>query len=187
MRNSLKVLIPALAATALLSACGSSSSSSTTSQAAAVKTSNGGSAATVKTAANATLGKTILVDAKGMTLYHLSGEQGGKFICASSACVHIWPPLTPQAGATPTGVAALGTVKRPDGTLQVTYKGEPLYTFVKDLAAGDAHGQGLKDVGTWSAVAAAASTSSAPAAPQPAPPATTKSAPPAASGGGYGY
>lgn len=180
MRTSLKVLIPALAATALLSACGSSSSSSsTTSPSAAVQTGSGGSGAIVKTASNAALGMKILVDAKGMTLYHLSGEQGGKFICASSACVHIWPPLTPQAGATPTGVAALGTVKRPDGTEQVTYKGMPLYTFGNDHAPGEAHGQGLKDVGTWSTIAAAASPSSAPAAPKPAPAAT--------SGGGYGY
>jgi predicted lipoprotein with Yx(FWY)xxD motif len=180
MRTSLKVIIPALAATALLSACGSSSSSSsTTSSAAATPTSSGGSSAIVKTASNSTRGATILVDAKGMTLYSLSGEQAGKFICTSSTCVHVWPPLAPQAGAAPKGVASLGTVKRPDGTEQVTYKGMPLYTFVKDKAPGDANGQGIKDVGTWSTISAAAAKSTATAAPTPAPAPT--------SGGGYGY
>jgi predicted lipoprotein with Yx(FWY)xxD motif len=180
MRTSLKFTIAALAAAALLSACGSSSSgSSTTSNAAATQTSSGGSSAIVKTASDSSRGTTILVDAKGMTLYSLSGEQAGKFICTSSTCVHVWPPLTPQAGAAPTGVASLGTVKRPDGTEQVTYKGMPLYTFVKDKASGDANGQGIKDVGTWSTISAAAAKSTATAAPTPAPAPT--------SGGGYGY
>jgi predicted lipoprotein with Yx(FWY)xxD motif len=115
-----------------------------------------------------------------MTLYHLSGEGGGKFICTSSACMQIWHPLTAPSGSTPTGsVGSLGTVKRPDGSEQVTYKGMPLYTFAQDTAAGQANGQGIKDVGTWSAVttgSAASSTSSAPAS-------TSESK----GSGGYGY
>jgi predicted lipoprotein with Yx(FWY)xxD motif len=122
------------------------------------------------------LGGTILVDANGMTLYSLSAEQGGKFICTSSACLQVWHPLTgTTAGAS---VASLGTVKRPDGTQQVTYKGMPLYTFAQDRASGEANGQGIKDVGTWSAVSASAGTSSAPAA-------TTSTS--ESSGGKYGY
>ena len=112
----------------------------------------GGSAAVVKTATSATLHTTVLIDAQGMTLYHLSGESTGKFICTSAACVQVWHPVTVSGAVTPSGVSSLATVKRPDGTVQVTYKGTPLYTFSSDKAAGEDNGQGVKDVGTWTAV-----------------------------------
>jgi predicted lipoprotein with Yx(FWY)xxD motif len=171
LRHSTKFLIPALAASALLSACGSSSStknssSATETQPGASQTSGGSSSALVRTASNSKLGATVLVDARGMTLYHLSGEQNGRFICTSPACVQIWHPLTAQAGSTPSGtVGALGTVKRPDGTVQVTYNGMPLYTFTQDTAVGQANGQGVKDVGTWSAVTAGGKSAPAPSSP----------------------
>jgi len=57
----------------------------------------------------------------------------------------------------------------------------PLYAFAQDKAAGEANGQGLKDVGVWNAVTASASPATARAA--PAPPAK----PAAAGGGGYAY
>jgi predicted lipoprotein with Yx(FWY)xxD motif len=159
MRKSINLLIPAFAAAVLLAACGSSSKSSTsTTSASSTPTTQAnsqvasGSGVVVKTASNSSVGGTILVDSHGMTLYHLSGEQNGKFICASSGCVGVWHPLTVPAGGTPTGVASLATVKRPDGTVQVAYKGTPLYTFAQDTAPGQANGQGIKDVGTWSAV-----------------------------------
>jgi predicted lipoprotein with Yx(FWY)xxD motif len=95
-----------------------------------------------------------------MTLYHLSGEQNGKFICSSTACTGIWHPLTISAGESPAGaVASLSTVKRPDGTTQVTYKGTPLYTFAQDQRSGETKGQGIKDVGTWTVVTTSAPTS----------------------------
>jgi len=126
-----------------------------------------------------------------MTLYHLSGEQKGKFICASPACVQVWRPLSAAAGAPSGSVGSLGTVKRPDGTEQVTYKGMPLYTFAQDQQPGDTKGQGIKDVGTWTAVTIASAGSGGSGAGAPAatmPPAETT--PPASSGGGggrYGY
>ncbi len=169
MRHSMKFLIATLAASVLLSACGSSSSSKSTSsttesQPVASKTSTGTSSALVKTASNSKLGATVLVDAQGLTLYHLSAEQGGKFICTSAACVQVWHPLSALSGSTPSGgVGSLGTVKRPDGTEQVTYKGEPLYTFAQDKEAGEANGQGFKDVGTWSAVTVTTSAVATPA------------------------
>jgi predicted lipoprotein with Yx(FWY)xxD motif len=198
MRSALKFLVPALAASLALAACGSSSSSSgSSSQAAAPAASttpspSGESAVVVKSAANSTLGATVLVNAQGMTLYRLTGEQGGKFICTSSACTQVWHPLSATAGTPSGSVGSLGTVKRPDGTEQVTYKGMPLYTFAQDQTAGEAKGQGIKDVGTWTAVTTSAKSSSAPAAAPattPAKPATTpaESAPPASSGGGGGY
>ena len=158
MRNAMR-LVPLLLGTSLvLAACGSSSSSSTSSsssQPAGQTTSS--STATVKTASSS-LG-TILVDAHGMTLYHLSGEQNGKFICSNAACTGIWHPLTVSAGESPGGAESLGTVKRPDGTTQVTYKGQPLYTFTQDQAPGETKGQGVKDVGTWTAATTGVSTS----------------------------
>ena len=187
MRHRLKFLIPTLAASVLLSACGSSSNSKSASstsetQPAAAQTSTSSSSALVKTASNSKLGGTVLVDSQGMTLYHLSGEQNGKFICTSTACLQVWHPLTAPAGATPSGsVASLSTVKRSDGTVQVTYKGTPLYTFAQDKEAGEDNGEGIKDVGTWTAVTATASAPATPASSGGAATETTKSA------GHYGY
>jgi predicted lipoprotein with Yx(FWY)xxD motif len=183
VRRPITILIPTLAAAVLLAACGSSSSSKSTSSAAvtqpAATTSSGQPSAVVKTARNAALGTTVLVNSQGMTLYHLSGEQNGKFICTSSACVGIWHPLTVASGSTPSGVESLGVVKRPDGTEQVTYKGTPLYTFTSDTKEGEAKGQGIKDVGTWTAVTVTTASSSAPA--------TNTSTSSSSSGGGYAY
>jgi predicted lipoprotein with Yx(FWY)xxD motif len=200
MRSSFKFLVPALAASLLLAACGSSSKSSgtstqpTTTAAATPSSSSSGasaSAAVVKTASNSTIGATVLVDSQGMTLYHLSGEGSGKFICTSSACVNIWHPLSATATVTPTGtVSSLGTVKRPDGTVQVAYKGEPLYTFAQDKQPGEANGQGIKDVGTWTVLTVGSKgSSSAPAATTPATThtETTPSESSGGSSGGYGY
>jgi predicted lipoprotein with Yx(FWY)xxD motif len=182
VRKFMNFLIPTLAVSMLLTACGSSSSSSkssaeTSSQPASSQSSV--SSALVKTASNSTVGGMILVNAQGMTLYHLSGEQNGKFICTSSACVGVWHPLTLAAGSAPTGVASLATVKRPDGSEQVTYKGTPLYTFAQDTTEGDVKGQGIKDVGTWSAVTVTSPSASAPA--------TTSSTPSSSGGKSYAY
>jgi predicted lipoprotein with Yx(FWY)xxD motif len=187
MRHLLKLSLPALAASLLLAACGSSSSSNTTSSAAgtqpaAQRSGSSSSAVVVKTASNS-LG-TILVDSQGMTLYHLSGEENGKFICAGSACVGVWHPLIAPSGGAPGGeVGSLGTVKRPEGTVQVTYKGTPLYTFTGDQQPGETKGQGIKDVGTWSVVTAGSSST---------PPSTSSTPEPekssgGGSSGGYGY
>lgn len=104
----------------------------------------------VKEAENATLGHTVLTTLKGKTLYSLSVEIHGKFICTGS-CLSTWKPLLVPAGARPKGPVRLGTVKRPEGKTQVTYKGRPLYSFNGDSKPGEANGEGLKDVGTWHA------------------------------------
>jgi len=189
MRRTAICLLPALAASLALAACGGSSySAGSASRSSAPATSPAPSAAAgssssgaVKTAANSTLGATVLTDAGGMTLYRLSGEQGGKFICTSSACLRVWHPFAASASSTTSGgVGSLGTVKRPDGSEQVTYKGMPLYSFAEDQP-GDAKGQGLKDVGTWNAVTVGAATTTA------ATPAPASQSPPAESSGGYRY
>ena len=103
-----------------------------------------------KQAQNTTLGKTILTTTKGRTLYSLSAEINGKFIC-KAACLSVWRPLVVPKGVKPKGPVKLGTIERPDGKIQVTYKGRPLYTFTGDSKAGDVNGEGIKDVGTWHA------------------------------------
>ena len=108
-----------------------------------------------KTAQSSQLGKTVLANLKGRTLYSLSAETNGKFICTkSSGCLSIWHPLTVPAGVMPKGPVKLGTIKRPEGGVQVTYRGRPLYSFGGDTAPGQANGQGIIDVGTWGAAIA---------------------------------
>jgi predicted lipoprotein with Yx(FWY)xxD motif len=115
----------------------------------AVNASGAGGTRVVMTAKNKALGKTILVNRQGLTLYSLSVERHGRFICKNAACLSLWKPLVVAKGAKPTGVSGLGTVKRPDGRIQVSYRGGPLYRFVQDRKRGDIKGNGFKDVGTW--------------------------------------
>jgi predicted lipoprotein with Yx(FWY)xxD motif len=115
-----------------------------------------------KQAENASLGRTVLTTTKGRTLYSLSAETKGRFIC-TGACLSTWHPLVVPAGVKPTGPVRLGTIERPDGRKQVTFKGRPLYSFAGDAKRGDANGEGIEDVGTWHAAVTAA------APPQPAP------------------
>jgi len=131
----------------------------------------------VKTASTS-LG-TVLVDAKGMTLYHLTAEKNGKFICTDGTCLGLWHPLLTHGGQRPHGaVGSLGTVQRPDGGMQIAYKGQPLYTFAQDSAAGDTNGQGFKDVGTWTVIKASGGAA-------PSKPSTSTGT--GSSSGGYGY
>jgi predicted lipoprotein with Yx(FWY)xxD motif len=113
-----------------------------------------GPAHLVSTARNSSLGKTILVNSRGLSLYSLSAERHGRFICTTSACLSFWTPLTVPKGTKPGGVAGLGTVRRPDGRIQVAYRGAPLYTFYLDRKRGDVGGDGFKDVGVWHPVTA---------------------------------
>jgi predicted lipoprotein with Yx(FWY)xxD motif len=145
----------------------------------------GSSGVTVKSAFVPALGKTVLVDASGRTLYRNRTEKGGRIRC-TGACAAAWPPLLVPAGARVTagaGVAQakLGTVLRPGGKRQATYAGQPLYRFAADRRAGQAKGQALG--GVWFAIAPASSTPAPP--PPPPPPATAP--PPPTDTGGYGY
>jgi predicted lipoprotein with Yx(FWY)xxD motif len=95
-------------------------------------------------------GHQVLTAANGHTLYSLSAERGGKFVCTkSSGCLSIWHPLLVPKEATLAGPVKLGTIARPEGGRQATYRGRPLYTFGQDQKPGQAKGEGLKDVGTW--------------------------------------
>lgn len=121
--------------------------------AAMAATSSGAKTGTVKAAHNATYGS-LLVTASGLTLYHYTPDKNGAIKC-TAACAQIWPPLLVKAGVRPTagaGVTAakLATVKRPDGKIQVTYAGFPLYRFSGDKKPGQVKGQGYMKI--WFAV-----------------------------------
>jgi predicted lipoprotein with Yx(FWY)xxD motif len=123
-------------------------------------------------------GGTVLANLKGRTLYSLSVEKHGKFIC-TGGCLSVWHPLVVPKGVKPTGPVKLGTVKRPDGRIQVSYQGRPLYSFAEDVKKGETNGEGFKDVGTWHAAKQATSSAAQPApsepypgTPYPAPPTT---------------
>jgi len=96
----------------------------------------------------------ILVDSRGWTLYLYTPDKTSTSTCYGQ-CASFWPPLL-TAGAPHAGRGAraslLGTTKRKDGKLQVTYAGHPLYFFKEDTAPGDAHGQGLEKI--WYALSA---------------------------------
>jgi predicted lipoprotein with Yx(FWY)xxD motif len=137
---------------------------------AAVLATNGSAktSAVVKTMHNASLGKTILVTRNGLTLYSLSAERHGRFICTTSACVALWKPLLVAKGVKPTGVSGLAIVMRPNGSRQVAFRGAPLYRFVQDTKAGQVKGNGFKDVGVWRPVTTTGTTT-APAKSNPMP------------------
>jgi predicted lipoprotein with Yx(FWY)xxD motif len=100
------------------------------------------------------LGK-VLAMSTGRTLYLYTPDGKNKSNCTGS-CLAYWPPLLtvgkPLAG---TGVkkALLGTTRRPNGKLQVTYNGHPLYHYTGDYGAGQTYGEGTD--GTWYVVTAA--------------------------------
>lgn len=122
-----------------------------------------------KQAGNTTLGKTVLTNTRGRTLYSLSAETKGRFIC-TSACASTWRPLVIPVGIKPTGPVKLSTIERPDGRTQVTFKGRPLYSFSGDSKAGDVNGEGIKDVGTWHAAVTGKAAPQPEPQPQPEPP-----------------
>jgi predicted lipoprotein with Yx(FWY)xxD motif len=145
-------ILGAIAVTALLVAgCGSSSKSSSNSSAAA-KTAGG--AALVSSSSSSSLGS-IVVDGSGRTLYMFKKDTGSQSTCSGS-CATNWPPLTTTGTPKAAGgisSSAVKTVKRSDGTMQVTLDGHPLYHFVGDKSAGDANGQGVNAFGAqWFAL-----------------------------------
>jgi predicted lipoprotein with Yx(FWY)xxD motif len=92
----------------------------------------------------------IVVDAAGMTLYMFDNDtQGSGESSCTGECLTNWPPLY-TTSETPEGTditGELGTITLPDGDLQVTLNGWPLYYFAGDKAAGDVAGQGVG--GIW--------------------------------------
>jgi predicted lipoprotein with Yx(FWY)xxD motif len=131
--------------------------------------SSAGGAAVTLAVAHTTAGD-ALTGAGGKTLYTNTKEKGGTIACTGT-CVGTWPPLTGTATAGSGVTGTMATITRPDGAVQVTYNGSPLYYYAGDSAAGQSTGQGIG--GIWyiaSPTGAGPSSSAAPAA-----------------SGGYGY
>jgi len=149
--------VPAVFATlALAAGCGSSSSSGETKTSSAATTS-ASAAVTVPLATTtiSSLHKTVITDGAGRTIYVLSPETTTHLLCTSSACLGAWPPVTVSSASQLThafpGISGrLGTVKRPDGTLQLTVDGHPVYAYAGDSGPGQAVGEELQSYGgTW--------------------------------------
>jgi predicted lipoprotein with Yx(FWY)xxD motif len=113
-----------------------------------------GTAAVVKVTNTPDLGK-VIVDSKGMTLYDFHKDKGTTPACYG-ACAEAWPPLLTSGEPKATGGAEgsmLGTTKRKDGTVQVTYNGHPLYGFVEDKKPGETNGNDVDAFGAeWYAL-----------------------------------
>jgi len=162
----------------LVTGCGSSSPSAAAGAAsspatAAAASSPAAGSGQVKTATIG--GVAVLTNAAGFTLYWFAPDTSTTSKC-TGACAAYWPPVKgPVAGGS--GVTgALSTITRSDGTVQATYEGHPLYTYVTDTAPGQAKGNGINDSGgLWHE--ATVSGTVAPAA----------SASASAKSGGYGY
>jgi predicted lipoprotein with Yx(FWY)xxD motif len=91
----------------------------------------------------------ILENGNGKTVYRLAADSKNKSRC-SGACAKIWPPVLLAPGQKhPSGISGLGDFRRSNGTHQVTFKGEPLYTFVGDKAPGQITGNGADQWGKW--------------------------------------
>jgi predicted lipoprotein with Yx(FWY)xxD motif len=136
---------------AALAGCGSSSSGDESSGGSA----NGGAGATISSTDNSGLGKTILVDSSGRTLYMFEKDEADESYC-NGACAKVWPAVvtkgTPKATK---GVdfSKLTTLNRDDGTTQVVYHDHPLYTYEDDHKPGQTEGNGSKEFGAeWYAV-----------------------------------
>jgi len=97
----------------------------------------------------------VIVDSRGRTLYLFEKDRRGHSAC-SGICANYWPPLL--TSGKPTAIAGakgslLGTIRRADGTRQVTFAGRPLYLFAGDTKRGQTNGEGLRDFGAgWYAM-----------------------------------
>lgn len=134
----------ALVATLLLAiaGCGSGSNDDDSSATAA-----GSSRTTVSVEAIDGVGD-VLVDSDGAALYTADQEADGRVLC-TRLCADTWIPLTLPGGGEPSGPdevsSELGVAERPDGERQLTFGGQPLYSFADDPMAGEVTGDGLSD------------------------------------------
>jgi predicted lipoprotein with Yx(FWY)xxD motif len=94
-------------------------------------------------------GATVVTNGKGFTLYWFVPDTATTSKCNGS-CATFWPPVKGPATAGAGVTGKLATIKRADGSVQATYNGHPLYTYVGDHAPGQATGNGLNvNGGVW--------------------------------------
>jgi predicted lipoprotein with Yx(FWY)xxD motif len=163
------------AAVLALTACASSSSSSSSSAAPSGTPAAGASSSSSgNTLMMRTIGSTqVLTNSAGKTLYWFVPDTSTTSKCTGS-CATYWPPVKGPVTAGSGVTGTLGVITRPDGTMQATYDGHPLYTYVADSAPGQATGNGKNlSGGVWWEMTVSGATPSADAT--------------ASSHGGYGY
>lgn len=103
-------------------------------------------AKTIDVTHSTTLGD-YLVDGNGMTLYYFTKDSPG-VSNATAAIIANWPVFYAAniVVPPPLNAADFGSITRSDGSMQTTFKGYPLYYYIKDKAPGDTAGQGLNNV-----------------------------------------
>jgi predicted lipoprotein with Yx(FWY)xxD motif len=87
----------------------------------------------------------ILFDGSGRALYAFTRDTRGRSTC-SGACAAAWPPYVVRGslrGSAGVQARLLGTIRRADGTRQVTYAGRPLYYYVGDRKPGQVRCQNV--------------------------------------------
>lgn len=93
-----------------------------------------GSRASAQVTARSSAYGNVLFSAGGRALYVFGADKGSTSRCYG-VCAQAWPPLL-TAGTPVAGIGVrhmlLGTARRRDGTVQVTYRGHPLYTYSAD-------------------------------------------------------
>jgi len=99
----------------------------------------------------------ILVDGRGHALYLFTRDRRNQSSRCYGDCATAWPPFLttgkPRAGAGTTS-RLLGTKRRRDGSMQVTYRGRPLYFYVDDRKPGQILCHDVVEFGgTWLVVA----------------------------------
>jgi predicted lipoprotein with Yx(FWY)xxD motif len=87
-------------------------------------------------------GVAVVTNAKGFTLYWFAPDSPTKSVCNGS-CAAYWPPVLGAQKAGPGVTGKLGTIKRSDGSIQATYDGHPLYTYIGDSGPGQANGNNI--------------------------------------------
>jgi len=165
MRTSMRRGAVAAGMMALLALAGCGSSSGGGGSAAATGSSTAATASADLKTADTSLGK-VVVDSNGRTVYVFDKDSAASGTSACSGdCLAKWPPVQATSGnLTVSGISGqLGTIKRPDGTEQVTLAGMPLYLYSGDSHAGDVTGQAVG--GVWWAVSPSGTKITATAAP----------------------
>ena len=98
----------------------------------------------------ATIGRArVLTNSRGFTLYLFVPDTATASRCYGS-CTAYWPPVKGPVTSGPGVTGKIGTIRRTDGSLQATYDGHPLYTYIGDSAVGQANGNNLNlNGGLW--------------------------------------
>jgi predicted lipoprotein with Yx(FWY)xxD motif len=79
-----------------------------------------------------------------MTLYTFDKDTTPGVSACTGGCMSYWPAAVASPSDKPSGDWTL--IPSADGKQQWAYKGHPLYRYAADKQAGDAKGDGFKDV-----------------------------------------